>query len=283
LFHDGGEPKDGWGFDELAARRGFAVVYPNGVEDSWNAGNCCEAAAKADVDDVAWLRSLIAHLAEEHPIDRRRVYLVGFSNGGMLAFRYACEHGDELAGLGVVSGSLQVSYCTPPAPVNVVTVHGLQDQHVPNEGTTWSKPLRIPVTSGTESLKPFRKAARCSYPDEFGEKVFTGPDGGVPTDAAEALPAGHAVAPVNGHDGGARGDGAVVRTPVAGPVPRPPAPPTAVRQEATCGADARVVEFLLPALGHSWPPASGPGAFDTARIIWDVLGPGRSRVPGPRM
>jgi poly(3-hydroxybutyrate) depolymerase len=287
LFHDGGEPKNEWGFDELARTRGFAVVYPNGIEDSWNAGNCCEAAARAGVDDVAWLRSLVAHLEENHPVDRRRVYLVGFSNGGMLAFRYACEHGDELAGLGVVSGSLQTDSCAPPAAVNVVAVHGLLDRHVPNDGTARSAPLRIPITSGTDSLAPFRKIAACPVPREFGEKIFTGPDGGVPAEGAErARPAVGAVAPVNGHGGdGLRDGAAAVRPPPAGRSPGPPtaAPTVAVRQETTCGADARVVEFLLPTLGHRWPPASGPGAFDTARIIWEILGPGRSRVPGPRM
>jgi poly(3-hydroxybutyrate) depolymerase len=162
LFHDGTEPKREWGFDALAATHGFAVAYPDGVSMSWNAGSCCEAAAATGVDDVGWLRSLIAHLAEHYPVDRRRVYLVGFSNGGMLAYRYACEYGDELAGVGVVAGSVQVASCLPPAPVNVVAIHGLADLHTPYDGLAWSDPLRSRITSGTDSLAPFRAAAGCS-------------------------------------------------------------------------------------------------------------------------
>jgi hypothetical protein len=44
-----------------------------------------------------------------------------------------------------------------------------------------------------------------------------------------------------------------------------------------------IVEYLIPHLGHMWPPTTGPGAFDTARVIWATLAPGRSQVPGPHM
>jgi len=64
------------------------LVYPAGYEQSWNAGGCCGGAAAAKVDDVAFLKALAAQVdpGHAHPI-----YVVGYSNGGRLAYRMACS------------------------------------------------------------------------------------------------------------------------------------------------------------------------------------------------
>jgi poly(3-hydroxybutyrate) depolymerase len=279
LFHDSSEARNEWGLDELAADKGFAVAYPDGLGDSWNAGTCCESSAADNIDDVGWLRSLIAHIGANYPVDLRRVYLVGFSNGGMLAYRYACEHGDEIAGIGVVAASLQVADCEPPAPTTVVSVHGLADMHVPLGGTEWSQSLRTRIRSARETFAPFRAADRCLEPDQPGDAAFTNADG---------LPL-IATIPVAGQVGGAasRDHGSATRPeqgPAAPALVKPPwvEPPVAIRYEADCARDATVVEYQLPQLSHGWPPRSGPGAFDTVGAIWRILAASRSAAATPR-
>jgi polyhydroxybutyrate depolymerase len=84
------------GMNELAEQEGFIVAYPQGtgVKDrqlTWNAGQCCGFAYKNDIDDVAFIRELIAELSSQWDIDERRVYAAGISNGGMMTQRLACE------------------------------------------------------------------------------------------------------------------------------------------------------------------------------------------------
>ncbi|CAO5192742.1 polyhydroxybutyrate depolymerase [Frankia sp. AiPs1] len=269
LHYDGMDPKANWDLDGLAHAAGLAVVYPDGIGKAWNAGTCCDVASAGNVDDVGWLRSLIAHISANYPIDRARVSLVGLSNGGMLAYRYACEHGDELAGIAVVSASRQITQCHPSAPLTAVAIHGGADQHVPYQGTPWSPVLNTAITPVEESLAPFRAEDGCPLPNAPGDTVLT--DGyGVPltsnSSPASAVP-----------------DGAV--TPSAGTTTSTGAASGLVvlRREAQCTSTAQVVEYLMPTMGHGWPPRTGQAAFATAGVIWNLLAPARSARPAPRI
>ncbi len=130
------------GFDGLAEANRFVVVYPDGigagpngaVMRTWNGGGCCGAAARNDVDDVGFVRLLVAKLKTQYPIDAARVYVVGHSNGGMLAYRVACELSDEIAAVGVQSTSLETNVCRPTKPVSLLHIHGTADQNIPIDG-----------------------------------------------------------------------------------------------------------------------------------------------------
>jgi polyhydroxybutyrate depolymerase len=66
-------------------------VYPAGYQRSWNAGTCCAGALKAGVDDVGFVSAVVHRVLTEQPdADPKRVLLVGFSNGGRLAYRVTC-------------------------------------------------------------------------------------------------------------------------------------------------------------------------------------------------
>lgn len=134
------------GFSAEADAEGFIVAYPNGTgrlkptaetagQFSWNAGDCCGAAMRQDADDVGFLRALVSTIERGHAVDRHRVYAAGFSAGGMMAYRLACDAGDIFAGVAVVSGAILVSSCTPSRPVSVIHIHGTGDEAVPFDGT----------------------------------------------------------------------------------------------------------------------------------------------------
>lgn len=303
LHYDGTEPQNDWGLAELARSAGFAVVYPDGVGRSWNAGSCCGPALAAQSDDVGWLRSLIAHLESRYPIDPRRISIVGLSNGGMLAYRYACEHGDELAGVAVVAASLQVAECAPPTPLTAVEVHGGADGHVPYSGAPWSEVLGTAITSVEQSLAPFRAAAGCPPPAFPEDHVRTDANGlpwtaaGAPETLARARPGtatdpaavgaeDPAIVPAGGQppaQAPARPGQVPPGTVDVGAVPPAASTPVAVRMEATCASGERVVQFVLPALAHGWPESTGANAFHTANVVWEILKPRRSAVAGPRI
>lgn len=127
------------GMTEKAQREGFAVAYPNGVSPfsnllrTWNAGACCMPAAGMGVDDVGFLRGMLNEIKTLAPIDKQRVFVTGFSNGAMMAYRLACEMADQLSAIAPVAGTLEAA-CKPSAPVSVMAVHGMADGRVPFHG-----------------------------------------------------------------------------------------------------------------------------------------------------
>jgi polyhydroxybutyrate depolymerase len=129
------------GFTADANDDSFLVAYPNGTvantiegELSWNAGACCGLAKANNVDDVGFVMAMLAELEAQYPVDASRVFLAGFSNGGMLSYRLACQYGDVFAGVAVVAGALNYSPCQPPSPVSMLIVHGTTDATVPYGG-----------------------------------------------------------------------------------------------------------------------------------------------------
>lgn len=155
----------GTGADAAAAFDvpGVRVVAPDGVEHSWNAGACCGPAHEHGVDDVARLDTLVARMVAEDGVDPRRVYAVGFSNGAMMAYAWACGS-RTLAGIGVVGGA-RVTPCPDPGPVAVVAVHGDADRNVPIGGGVGPRSVTgYDYPSLTESLAPFPDAERIVLP-----------------------------------------------------------------------------------------------------------------------
>jgi polyhydroxybutyrate depolymerase len=61
----------------------FSLVYAEGIGAAWNAGGCC---GNDRADDDQYLADVVAVAAKLTPVDRHRIYLMGFSNGGMMAF-----------------------------------------------------------------------------------------------------------------------------------------------------------------------------------------------------
>ncbi len=151
-----------FGFDALADREGLVVVYPDGLldsfQDTWNAGRCCPPASELGTDDVGFLTTLSTALKS---IDATgpRLYAVGFSNGAMLAYAWACARPGSLAGLGVVAGSLTMN-CPHPDTVSVVAVHGTADKSVPVNGGPAPDGATFPGVAA--SLAPFLASDGCA-------------------------------------------------------------------------------------------------------------------------
>lgn len=129
------------GFDGLAEANDFIVVYPDGIGAggtdavrTWNGGDCCGPAVKADVDDVAFISAMISGLEQQYPIDPHRVFAAGHSNGGIMAYRLACELADTIVAVGVQSSTLELAPCRPAQPVSLLHIHGTADRNLPIAG-----------------------------------------------------------------------------------------------------------------------------------------------------
>jgi polyhydroxybutyrate depolymerase len=122
-------------FDDLAAREGFVVAYPDAIGHHWNDGRPEAANGSDDVDDVGFIAKLIDELATRYASDRTRIYVTGISNGGIMSYRLACELGDRIAAIAPVAGELaEVPPCALKAPVSVLAINGTADPLVPYDG-----------------------------------------------------------------------------------------------------------------------------------------------------
>ena len=155
------ERMEGW--DRYAARGQAVIAYGAGYGGSWNAGWCCGAAQRARLDDVAYVVAAIRREERRHVVDRRRVFLVGFSNGGMLAYDVACTHADLLSGLAVVAGSLETATCRPARALNVIDVEGDHDRVVPDAGSPYSPVAGAPIRPVADSLRPWLRLANTRF------------------------------------------------------------------------------------------------------------------------
>jgi len=115
------------------ATHGFVVVAPDGVARSWNAGLCCGPAVAQGVDDVGFVVALVHRISGQLDIDPRRIYATGISNGGMMAYRLACEASGLFAAAAPVAATLPVA-CDQATPVSILHIHGLADRNVPFAG-----------------------------------------------------------------------------------------------------------------------------------------------------
>ena len=137
-FHGGGGNASGFQryaeLDRVADRERFLVVYPNGTGPlpnrllTWNAGDgCCGPALANGVNDMGFAASVIADLGRRVPVDTRRVYATGHSNGAMLAHRLAAERSGIIAAVAPVAGSLDLHTFAPTRAVPVLQIHSVDD------------------------------------------------------------------------------------------------------------------------------------------------------------
>ena len=136
------------GFSKLSDGKNFLVLYPNGMGlfgylQHWNAGHCCGKAAEDQIDDVGFIEAAIEDVCSRLLVDRQRMFVLGFSNGGMMAYRFAAEKTNLLAGAAFLAASMggrpsekepEWRIPNPQGPLPVMIMHGMADQDVPFEG-----------------------------------------------------------------------------------------------------------------------------------------------------
>jgi polyhydroxybutyrate depolymerase len=130
--------------DALADREGFYSVYPSGTPSpfvpnahTWNAGGgtgtweCVSGlACSSNVDDIAYFNALLDDLAGSYPVDPRRVFATGFSDGAAMTHRLGCELSSRIAAIAPIAGGNQYETsapCSPGSLVPVLEMHGTAD------------------------------------------------------------------------------------------------------------------------------------------------------------
>ena len=121
--------------DQAADRHGLIVAYPEAWERGvWNGGFCCTGGRGSAAADLHFLDRVVTDVADARDVDLDRVYAVGVSAGGVMAYRLGCDLAGKVAGVGSVAGVMKLDDCNPAVPVSVIEIHGTADEIVPYEG-----------------------------------------------------------------------------------------------------------------------------------------------------
>lgn len=141
FFHGGGgdmyQAAETYGWREKSDAEGFIVAFMNGTSRfprqrlaTWNAGNCCDYARDNNIDDIAYIRQVIEDIKSDFNLKSDAVFATGFSNGGMLMHRLACEGPELVSAVVAVSGTDGTSSCTPKKQIPIMHIHAADDTHV---------------------------------------------------------------------------------------------------------------------------------------------------------
>ena len=160
-FGSSQQAEDSYGWDAKATAEHFVVVYPNGLSHAWNVGGgCCGKSGTNNVDDVAYITAVVATIEASVSIDPNRVFATGISNGGMMAYRLACDT-SVFAAIGPDSTTL-LGDCPAPDPVSVIHIHGLADSSVPFDGSQGDGKVKIDGAAVSDVIAIFTAADDCA-------------------------------------------------------------------------------------------------------------------------
>ncbi|MDX1607769.1 MAG: PHB depolymerase family esterase [Candidatus Spechtbacterales bacterium] len=121
------------GFNILAKEESFTLLLPQGFGLSWNAEVCCGPAFQRDMKDSKFIIELTTKIAEEYAIDNEKIYIVGFSNGGLMAQKIISEEPKIfsaaavlMSGAGSELAILDISGATAP----IMLINGDSDKYI---------------------------------------------------------------------------------------------------------------------------------------------------------
>lgn len=143
-LHGGGGDPDQFaqasGLAKAANALGFAVAFPAGSGRrgerllTWNGGYCCGYAARQGVDDLGFLKEVIADAATRFGVDGSGVYLTGMSNGSIMSETFAAKNPGLVRAVAGVAGTMDTSRVRVQGRVPALVIHGTADTMVPYDG-----------------------------------------------------------------------------------------------------------------------------------------------------
>lgn len=198
-----------------ADRRGWVVVYPDGVNKGWNDGRPLKSArdrSRATVDDVQFLTEVVDRMQRDYGIDPHRVYAMGISNGGFMSYRLAVSAPARFAAIAAVTANISMALSGERVelPVPVMILNGTEDPLVPYKGgqVTVLGTERGEVLSTDDTVTWWRGQNGCTSPPKSRSLPDKDKDDGAHVEVDE-------------HDG--------------------------------CAAGSRVLLYRIVGGGHTWP------------------------------
>jgi len=150
----------------IAKKNGLIYIAPDGTTNLegkrfWNASKSCCNRYSQEVDDVAYINSLIDEISAKIPVDPQRIYLIGHSNGAFMSYTFACKT-QRVAAIVAIAGAMDQSpECLPTTPVSLLNIHGTADKVIKVNGGVMNNNS---YTSAATTIKTIASVNQCSNP-----------------------------------------------------------------------------------------------------------------------
>jgi polyhydroxybutyrate depolymerase len=154
-------------YPDVVDGEGVIMAFPNGLTGpagaGWNVGPCCVAG----VDDVAFARAVVEQIQKTACIDVKRVYAVGVSMGGGLAYYLACHAADMFAAVAASAFDLMQENavnCKPARPISVISFRGTGDTVVPYDGgpSTTVPGMKVTFLGAVPTFEKWAELDQCT-------------------------------------------------------------------------------------------------------------------------
>jgi polyhydroxybutyrate depolymerase len=164
------------GFGPIADTARIIAIYPNATLNSfgqtaWNNGTFASSSA----DDITFFNKMMDKMIWEQNANPNRIYVTGFSMGGIMSHHLACAINDRIAAIGPMAGTMStddIANCIPTYKTPVIHLHGTVDATVPYAGTA------LPSLSLVAQTMDFwRNVHGCSATADSTQLPDTAPDG----------------------------------------------------------------------------------------------------------
>ena len=148
----------------VAKTNGLIYIAPNGTTNIegkrfWGASKSCCNKYSQEVDDVAYINSLIDEISAKTPVDPQRIYLIGHSNGAFMSYTFACKT-QRVAAIVAIAGAMDQSpECTPATPFSLLNIHGTADKTIKVAGGVMNNNS---YTSASTTVKTVASVNKCS-------------------------------------------------------------------------------------------------------------------------
>ncbi|UJF22817.1 alpha/beta hydrolase family esterase [Shewanella sp. OMA3-2] len=141
----------------LTNERQLLSVSPQGSNNAW--GWDSENSDNGGTIDTDFISSLLTQVRAENNITSDKVYVFGYSAGGFMGYKLACEIPEQITAVVSLAGQFRGSFdqCTTSTAVTLHHFHSPQDSDVPTWGRTVGN-----IQSVTDTLAHWRQINGCS-------------------------------------------------------------------------------------------------------------------------
>ena len=243
-------------WNDLAANQPQTAAGPHCTEDRWqypcppDCGSCNRCDWTSCNDDVGFIERMLDEVQDDYAFDTDRTYLLGVSNGGMMALRLGCNLPERFAAIAPIIAQLAPGYaCGPEIDVPMLHLYGKKDDTVRYDG----KPAQdgFIYTTAEETAEVWAGAMACNNGPAPWENTFSDSGGLACTAYSDCNAEGHEVVscmdPVAAHEWPGQG--------VAG-------------MPATCVTEEQFDS--IPGQAHC-STADGEYAHNGMDLIWDFM------------
>lgn len=139
-------------FNTLADKNNVLMVFPDSVGGRWNSSNMM------DIDDLGFISALLDTLIADYAIDASQVYVLGYSNGGLMTHKLRCVMAERITGM--ISYAAPMTFaiandCESANPVSALVIHGTSDEVFPYSGQAGYSDGRITGTFSADQTIGF--------------------------------------------------------------------------------------------------------------------------------